>query len=295
METIMLTGATGFLGSHLLKGLLRETDCGIVVLKRSFSNTFRIDAWLDNNRVKSYNIDHVSLHEVFVKSPVDIIIHSATSYGRDNENVPEIVESNLILPLKLLQSGTEHGLKTFINTDTVIDKRIIHYSLSKSQFLDWLTTYADRVKCLNLRLEHFYGADDNRTKFVSFIVWSLLNNTPSIDLTAGGQKRHFVYVDDVVSAVLCILKNMDSIKGGFSAFDISTEKSITIRDFVLLAKMLSGNTKTQLNFGVLPYRDGELMDIQTDIRTLKALGWQPKVSLEKGLAMMIAKEGKEIL
>ena len=290
MPTLMLTGATGFLGSHLLKGLLVNTDYDIVVLKRSTSDIFRIYTELENKRVKSFDSDFVPLRDIFSQSPADIIIHAATNYGRDNKNITEVVEANLILPLRLLQFGMEYGLKTFVNTDTILDKNISHYSMSKKQFLDWLFAYSNRIKCLNLRLEHFYGPHDNKTKFVTFIVRSLLSDVPFIDLTAGEQKRHFIDVNDVVDAFVCVLKNADIIENGFNTFDISTEKSISVRDFVMLTKRLSGNTTTKLNFGIVSYRHGEAMDVQTDIRPLCALGWQPKIPLDVGLASMIRQE-----
>jgi len=289
MKTLILTGATGFLGSHLLRKLLRETDYSIVVLKRSFSNTFRINDLLNEGRVKCYNIDCVPLKLVFEKSPAEIIIHAATNFGRNNDNIPEIVEANLVLPLKLLQYGEEFGLNIFINCDTVIEKNINHYTLSKSQFLEWLKNHPN-IKCVNMRIEHFYGANDNRTKFATFIVRSLLENAANIDLTIGEQKRHFIYIDDVVDAFFQVFKSATVFNNGFIEFDVSTESSNSIKEFVLLAKELSGNTQTHLNFGALPYRAGEVMNINTDIEALKALGWRPKVSLTEGLNMMINEE-----
>jgi nucleoside-diphosphate-sugar epimerase len=139
-------------------------------------------------------------------------------------------------------------------------------------------------------LEHFYGAFDNNSKFVSFVIQSLLNGVPSIDLTKGEQKRRFIYIDDVVDAFLFVLKNEESIPEGFNSFDISADISTTIKDFALLAKKLTGNTTTKLNFGALPYRADEVMDIRTDTQAIKSLGWKQKTSLEDGLTKMIQQE-----
>ena len=59
---------------------------------------------------------------------------------------------------------------------------------------------------------------------------------------------------------------------------------------MLLATSIIGNASTQLNFGAIPYRANELMDSRTDISALKALGWRPEVSLEKGIQLTIEKE-----
>ena len=122
------------------------------------------------------------------------------------------------------------------------------------------------------------------------IFHKLMRGEPSIDLTPGDQKRHFIYIDDVVRAFCCILDKLDNLPPGFSSFEVSTEQSISIREFVLLATSIIGNASTQLNFGAIPYRANELMDSRTDISALKALGWRPEVSLEKGIQLTIEKE-----
>jgi len=286
----MLTGATGFLGSHFLKALLEETDFTIIVLKRSTSNISRIETELLNRRVTNYDIDCTPLCEMFMKTPAETVVHMATNYGRDDANILQIVETNIILPMQLLQLGVEHGLKTFINTDSVISKEICNYSKSKSHFIEWMSEYADSVKCINLRLELVYGPHDDNTKFVTHIVQSFLKNVSSIDLTFGEQKRHFTHVNDVVNALLCVLLHQESIKFGYSSYDISSNKSVSIKDFAFLARALTGNTSTQLNFGAVPYRVGEEMDVQTDTREIESLGWKPEISLEYGLISMIQQE-----
>ena len=62
---IMITGATGFLGSHLLKFIINKTDYNVILLKRSFSNLSKISDLISNKRVKMFNIDENSLGEAF--------------------------------------------------------------------------------------------------------------------------------------------------------------------------------------------------------------------------------------
>jgi len=78
-KTILLTGPTGFLGSHLLQALLNE-GYKVIILKRSFSDTWRINHLLDN--LKSYDINKTPLEKPFEENKIDIIIHTATNYGR---------------------------------------------------------------------------------------------------------------------------------------------------------------------------------------------------------------------
>lgn len=289
-KKILITGATGFLGSHLLKGILDTTDYDIVLLKRSFSNTFRINDELSNPKVTYYDLDKTELTKIFEENEIEAIIHCATNYGRNDKNIVNIVQSNLILPLTLLQLGIENGVKSFINTDTVIDKKVNHYSLSKNHFLDWLEECSSKIKCINISLEHFYGAFDNETKFTTSIIHQLINKVEKIDLTKGEQKRYFIHIDDVVDAFLAIIKKIDDFENQFTSFEVSTEDNISIKDFVLLVKELTGNNETDLNFGAIEYRANELMECKTDISKLKELGWNPQIILEEGIKRTIREE-----
>lgn len=287
-KTILLTGVTGYLGSNLLNKLAANKNFTLIVLKRSFSNTFRIKQSLQS--VTAYNIDIIEMDEVFKRHSIDTIIHCATDYGRKNTPVLQTIETNLLIPIRLLELGKQYGVECFINTDTILDKRVNAYSLSKKQFKEWLYQSKNSLKCVNVALEHFFGPGDDKTKFASFIVDAMLTKVPFIDLTAGGQKRDFIYIDDCVEAFLAIIKQCQNLQKGFYEFQIGTNRAVTIKDFVLLIQKLTGNRETVLNFGALPYRENEIMDCIADTALIKSLGWSPKYSLEQGIQITIDRE-----
>ena len=78
-KCILLTGATGFLGSHLLKALVNK-GYEVIALKRSTSDTWRLKGF--ESSFKSYDIDLVPLQKVFEDQYIDTIIHTACLYGR---------------------------------------------------------------------------------------------------------------------------------------------------------------------------------------------------------------------
>jgi nucleoside-diphosphate-sugar epimerase len=286
-KTILLTGGTGFLGSNLLIKLL-DSGFNLVVLKRATSNLSRVAMVYD--RVTWYDIPENKIDEIFRAHEIDVIIHCATNYGRGDIDPSIVLEANMFLPLSLLELGRKNNVSCFINTDTILNKRINLYSLSKSQFLDWLKYYAEHMTCINIALEHFFGPHDDKTKFVSNIIDQLLNKSRRIELTPGEQKRDFIYIDDVVEAFMRILSRRDSLGKDFLHFEIGTGRLVSIRDFVTAVKKIVGSTDTILDFGALPYRNDEIMESQVDMRPIMALGWRPQFSLEEGLRRTVAVE-----
>lgn len=288
-DTILLTGATGFLGSNILRALLAD-GYNVVVLKRSFSDVCRIADCLPY--VKYYDMDKVSHSSIFQENDITVVIHCATNYGRKDRCPRKVVDANLILPLDLLYEGQQHNLKIFINTDTILDKRINYYSLSKNQFVDWLRMFSPQIKGITVALEHFYGPGDDETKFVTNTIAALLSGVPELRFTKGEQKRDFVYVSDVVSAFMSIVRNMHSLPAGYSRFEVGSGKNIPIRAFVEKLRDIIGNKNTIFKFGAISYRENEVMESHVDVSGITALGWRPEVGLEKGLAITIDQERK---
>ncbi len=284
---ILLTGATGFLGSNLLASLINANH-NLSILVRQTSLFNRISQIGDRVTVIYAGSD--SFHNILRLNKIEAIIHCATNYGRGETRASDILEANLIMPLQLIQAGGDCGVSCFINTDTILDKGISEYALSKSQFREWLFTFSKKMACVNVALEHFYGPYDNTTKFVSYVVQQFLDNADCIELTKGEQKRDFIYIDDVVSALLLIFGRYAKGPPGYYDFEVGSGVSISIRDFVELTKDIAGNTRTRLNFGAIPYRKNETMETIVDTTRIRTLGWTPCTSLREGLTKMISKQ-----
>ncbi|MCB9818876.1 NAD(P)-dependent oxidoreductase [Candidatus Nomurabacteria bacterium] len=286
-KTILITGATGYLGSNLTRRLLEEDGHTIVAMKRSFSNTHRVNDV--SSKIQWFNLDDTELSDVFAKYKFDVVIHCATDYGRKEVNPLQIIEANLILPLRLLELANNNNVPVFINTDTMLDKRISHYSLSKKHFREWMAGYDKKMVLINMVLSHFYGPGDDPTKFVSFIKQQLEEEVPSIPLTKGEQIRDFVYIDDIVEAFMVVLGSIAERKAGMYEFQVCGGSRISIKELVTTLKEMLKNKNTKLDFGSLPYREFEVMDEQGDNSDLSALGWQAKYKLREGLSLLIGK------
>lgn len=265
---VLLTGATGFLGSHLLKAMIK-TGHEVTILKRVSSDITRIVSEID--KYHSFDVPETPLKTIFSTYQFDAVCHCATVYGREGAQTSQVLEGNLLFPIDILENAIQNGCKYFVNTDTFFCKQLpnrLHhnepiympdYTLTKHQFQEWghLRANQGSINFINLRMEHIYGPNDSLGKFVPWVESQLQNNAPSLELTDGIQIRDFVYVDDVVDVFLDILKKIHSLRG-FISYDVGSGQAVSVRQFVENMKERM-QASTQLNFGSLPRREEEIM------------------------------------
>lgn len=297
VKKILLTGATGFLGSHLLKRLVNE-GYEVVAIKRSTSDLFRLRGY--ESKVDFIDVDLVGLENISWWEEIDAVINTAVCYDRHNESIAEVVNANILFSVKLLELAVKNNVKLFINTDTfssrVLQKSLSEslsgYNLSKKQFREWLELFASKIKIANMVLEHVYGEYDDDKKFVPWLILKLLENESRIELTSGEQMRDFIYIEDVVEAYICVLKNANCVHG-FNNFEVGSGKSISIREFAELVCDMANKSKNVLCFGTVPNRINELFCSNADIAAIHSIGWRQRYILTSGLERVI-KHSKNI-
>jgi nucleoside-diphosphate-sugar epimerase len=286
---ILITGGNGFLGSNLVNKISKKNYI-LHLLVREKSNLSRLNL---NKKIKFFKLQKKNLENIFKKNKFDLIIHCATNYGTEEDNSSNTIYPNLLLPLQLLDLAKKYSVKSFINTDTILNKNISSYTLSKNQFVDWLKLFSKFLNCYNVKLEHFYGPKDNNNKFVINNIQRLLRYEDEIEFTKGFQKRDFVYISDVVNAlekiILFALKNnkINSSHFKFKTFEVGTGRQISIKSFIFLIAKLIGNNKTRLEFGKIPFRKNEIMNVKVDLKNIQKLGWKSKIKLNHGLTKTI--------
>lgn len=285
---ILITGINGFLGSKLAIKL--KSNFEIIGLEYSTDNLFRIES----EKFLVYSSNENSIESIFSMHNFYGVIHAATIYRDDNKSIDELIFSNVLLPIKILEIANYANTKFFINIDSFFNNPSYSYSylssytLSKRQTLDWIKILMNKytIKIINMKIFHMFGENDSPTKFVPFLISKLKANQSSLDMTPGDQTRDFIYIEDVVDAfeyVVNLLENLDQ----FQEFELGTGISYSIKEFAILAKEIT-NSKTNLNFGTIPYRKGEIMVSELESFSLKNLGWEPSYSLRDGLRKYIS-------
>ena len=280
-KSILISGINGFLGSHLAREFSKEYE--VVGIKRSHSNTYRI---ADIANLILYNIDKIELETIFDKHKPALVFHTAVNYGRNNEKLSDIINANINLSIKMIEYSIA------FNTDTLQQDYLNYYTTTKKHIRDYLVPLSKEIQIINCRLEHMYGYDDGKDKFVGFLMESLQNNKTTIALTKGEQMRDFIYIDDVVSAYKVLVANLCRLPK-FAEFDIGTGRQVSIRKFCTYLscafKKRQCANNTILDFGAIPYRKGEPMYIVENIEPLFKLGFVPKFDYKRGIENMILK------
>lgn len=282
MKSLLITGINGYLGSELAKKYNKSYN--IIGLEYSLENLYRIK----DKTYKLYSSKDGIDDNLFKENKIDLIIHTATFYGRNSESDNEIIYSNLFLPQLLLQKAIISKCPLFINTDTTLDRYTSSYSLSKKQFNDWLKFYSNsqKIKVVNLKLEHFYGPGASNSNFISLMINKMLSNETQIELTKGEQNRDFLYISDLLNVYDFVIENRNKFNM-YEEFNVGTGVSTNLKYIVDYIKETCLSSSI-LKYGAIPYRDGELMNSDNDVSKLKELGWKPKISIEEGLNKVIS-------
>ncbi|TKC03490.1 NAD-dependent epimerase/dehydratase family protein [Pedobacter cryotolerans] len=285
MSKILLTGASGYLGKNLIQGFV-DANHELVLLVRKSSDMIFLRNY--TQPIKVYYIGSQTFDEIFRDNNIDIVIHTAASYGRKDETLKHVIDANLTFPIDLLTAAIKNDVKYFINTDTALPKTLNWYARSKKQFLEWLEESSSKINVINLQLEYFFGPNDDESKFITFVLKELQSGKTEIDFTEATSLRDFIFIDDVVKAYLLIVRKINNFSG-LQTIQIGSGNAIQLRKIIIKIRELVNRKDVNLNFGAIPMRPNEIEKSCADITYLKNLGWSPEYSFEEGILKTIQK------
>ncbi|MFT8316819.1 MAG: NAD-dependent epimerase/dehydratase family protein [Sporolactobacillus sp.] len=302
---ILVTGAAGFIGSHLCERLLESPANQVVGL----------DAFLGNRELKEANLTGLRNHPRFqlveanlldadlgpLLEGIDAIFHLAgmpgvrSSWGPDFDSY---VFNNILATQKLLEACRKQPIKKFIyvSTSSVYGEKkgpvsedaapfpLSPYGVSKlaCEFLCHVYQENENLPLVIVRYFTVYGPRQRPDMaFHRFIKCALLDREIPI-FGDGRQSRDFTYIDDCTAATASVLY-AEQVIG--ETINIGGKERASVLDIIgLIEKLL--NKKLRLNFSDKPKGEPRKTSAKLD-KAKKLLSYQPKVSLEMGLAKEI--------
>jgi nucleoside-diphosphate-sugar epimerase len=304
IRRILLTGAHGFLGSHLTEALL-EHGYDVSILKREGSDLRRIRHLVD--RITPVNADlrdPAQVHQAVRTTSPDAILHLAAYYAVEHtpEQVGVMVDTNVKGTVALLEAARLENTPLLVNTSTctvygeqdtprsetdpVRPQNL--YDLTKVQAEEACRFYRDRlaVPVVTLRIFPPYGPGDNERRLLPSVIRHL-ERGESPALTSGTQKWDFVHARDIAAAYLSVLSAPDRALQG-ELFNVATGDAKTVREVVEQVRILTGSSGA-IRWGAVPHRRNEIWLNSGNagkIRTM--LGWEARIPLPEGLAETVA-------
>jgi UDP-glucose 4-epimerase len=298
-KKILVTGASGFVGSHLCRNLGNKGAEIHAVSRSTRSSGFSYLKWW---QVDLGNIEQV--RKLFSDVQPDIVFHLASiATGRhDLDLVLPIFHGNLTSTVNLLTAATEFGgchrivLASSLEEPELEEAGAIPYSpygaakwASSSYGRMFHALYKTPIAIA--RLFMIYGpAQPDINKLIPYVTLSLLQGKAP-QVSSGQRKVDWIYIDDVIEGLLALAQTPD-IEG--CTVDLGSGDFVTVHDIVNHLVRLTGSVIEPL-YGALPDRPPEPVRVANIARAYNILGWKPKVSLENGLQHTINWHRKYLL
>jgi UDP-glucose 4-epimerase len=302
----LVTGGAGFIGSHLVDRLIKD-GYEVVVLDNFFSGEIKnIKHHPDSRRFHLVRGDVRNPGDVreAVKN-VDAVFHLAAvvSVPLSIENPSLVNDVNVRGTLNLLEASLKADVKRFVyasscavygEADTLpINERhptspISPYAASKLAAEYYCKVFYENYGLDTTCLRYFnvYGprqAKNSYSGVITQFIDRLRQRKPPIIYGDGGQTRDFVHVKDVVEANMLVL-GCQHCAG--EVINVGTGKPTTINQLAKVLMEMFGETSAKPEYA--PPRVGDIRNSYADIsKAERILGYKPKVTLEKGLRLLI--------
>ena len=294
----LITGASGFIGSVLLRKLLANNNNVYIILRKQ-SNTWRIRDLLNKVTIKYSDFSNLfELTKIIKEIKPNIIFHLATNGAYSyQKNANQIIHTNILGTWNLLQACNSVSYELFVNTGSSSEYGFKKFAMRETDILEPTSYYAvtkcaqtllcshiarqEKKPIVTIRPFAVYGPYEESKRFVPTLMNSLFLNK-KMNLVSPTTARDFIYIDDIVDAYLKI----DELKNNPGEyFNIGTGLQSTIKNFVKISIKITGKN-ISLKWGSLENRNWDTDNWVADISKAKRLlNWVPKTNLEQGIKL----------
>ena len=311
MNKILVTGGAGFIGSHLIDSLLKETDFQVTSVD-NFNDFYapaikraNIAAHLSNPNFKLYEIDIVSsqdLRRVFEENQFDVIVHLAARAGVRSslENPFGYFETNVNGTLNLLDLTREFNIKQFVfgssssvygenpqvpfSEDQKISNPISPYAATKAAGELICHTYSHLydIRTVCLRFFTVYGVRQRPDLAIHKFARRILDGKPIQVFGDGTTRRDYTYIDDIISGVRAAI---DYERNKHDIFNLGESQTVELK---YLIELIEKNLDKKAIIERLPMQPGDVPQTYADItKARQLLNYNPQTKIEEGIEKFV--------
>lgn len=300
-RSALVTGASGFIGRALVRRLVQQ-GVAVTCLGRPTSAP---TPGVDQIRVSEFSIG--ALRPALADRTFDAVFHLAAYGVPPTERDPSLLfRVNVAGTADLLTALAQCGAKAFVYVGSCSEYSdpppgvLVGedfpvacdglYGASKAAGGLWARALGASlgVNVAWLRLFGVYGPGEAPYRLIPSILAQLTRNE-EVALSSGDQVRDLLYVDDVVEGLIASANA--AMVGRLGPLNLCSGRPVAVKAVATAVADALGKPRALLGFGKLPYRAGEILWlVGSPARLLEATGFQPRTTLEAGIASMIAAE-----
>ncbi|MBI5603283.1 MAG: NAD(P)-dependent oxidoreductase [Deltaproteobacteria bacterium] len=302
---VLVTGANGFLGAHLVQKLLKK-GYQVLAAHRPDSSLQRLKPFL--NEVEQVELElneNPSIKNVFNRNRPEIVIHCA-AYGVNysDQDIKKALSVNVSGTLELIKAASHFNISRFLHIGSCFEYGDKKFPVKESDLLEPTGIYGATkasatllamtlsrqlsVPLAIIRPFGLWGPMEEEHRLVPLVIKYCLSNQP-LPLTGGKQIRDYLYVEDAASMIIALVEG-----SGFPSYEIvnlGTGIPVTLKAFILTIAGLF-QKEHLMGFGRIPYRPTEMWYLVADTtKWQRLIGEYKRTTIAEGIEKVLIHNG----
>lgn len=299
MGKILVTGANGFIGTSVVKELVKNGLEVVAIVRAEESDVHEI-AKLKGVEIVYCDLSHVvDLQDKISNLNIEICIHLAWagSFGDGRKDYTKQL-ANVKYSMDLLQCLKAMGIVRFVGIGTLAEKEVLNYHPKDGTLPNAVSLYGvakvtahfmTKTECNRLGIEHIwchlsntYGVGNETDNFVNYAAKLMLNGKRA-SFTAGDQMYDFIYITDAARGIMNV-----ALKGKVNtSYFVGSTKPRKLKEYIYLIRDTI-NPEIPLYLGEVPFHGNTLPDKEYDCtKLIQDTGYSSEVDFDEGIRYTI--------
>ena len=306
MDTILVTGCAGFIGSHVCELLLKN---GYKVIGVDNFDPFypraikekNLNHFIDHKDFKFYEVDITTGLDVVQEQDIKLVVHLAAKAGvrpsiedpagynltniTGTQKVHEFMQAKSIRKLVFASSSSVYGnnKKVPFNEEDNVDNPISPYAFTKKagELMNYTFHHLYKIDIVNLRFFTVYGPRQRPDLAINKFVKKISNNEPLVLFGNGNTARDYTYIDDTTAGILAAIRYCMGHENVYQTVNLGNNSPVSLTDLVDTIYSIM-NRKKQLIYE--PMQPGDVDITFADIEKAGLLfNYHPQMDIITGL------------